>query len=187
MGNKTLLENFFGTLNDDQFFGKDVKINFDKKSLGNIENDPRLYGNTISSNKNISKISKGVFTTCKKNDKCPPWEISAEEIIHDKNKKIINYKNAWLQIYDKPVFYFPKFFHPDPTVKRQTGFLVPTLADSGNTGSSLTIPYFKVLAINKDLTLKPRIYANNNLLIQNEYRHVEKKFQSYFRFRIIYF
>ena len=174
MGNKTLLENFFGNLNEGQFLGKDVKINFDKKSLGNIENDPRLYGNTISSNKNISKISKGVFTTCKKNDKCPPWEISAEEIIHDKNKKIINYKNAWLQIYDKPVFYFPKFFHPDPTVKRQTGFLVPTLSDSGNTGSSLIIPYFKVLAINKDLTLKPKIYANNNLLIQNEYRHVEK-------------
>ena len=174
IGNKTLLENFFGTLNEGQFLGKDVKINFDKKSLGNIENDPRLYGNTIYSNKNISKISKGVFTTCKKNDKCPPWEISAEEIIHDKNKKIINYKNAWLQIYDKPVLYFPKFFHPDPTVKRQTGFLVPTLADSGNTGSSLTIPYFKVLAINKDLTLKPKIYANNNLLIQNEYRHVEK-------------
>ena len=38
------------------------------------------------------------------------------------NKKIINYKNAWLQIYDRPVFYFPKFFHPDPSVKRQSGF-----------------------------------------------------------------
>ncbi len=173
-GNKTLLESFFGNLNDDQFYGKDVKINFDKNLLGNIENDPRLYGNTISSNKNISKISKGVFTTCKKNDKCPPWEISAEEILHDKNKKIINYKNAWLQIYDRPVFYFPKFFHPDPTVKRQSGFLIPTLADSGNTGTSLTVPYYKVLATNKDLTFKPRIYTNNNLLLQNEYRHVEK-------------
>ena len=51
---------------------------------------------------------------------------------------------------------------------------MPTLSDSGNTGSSITIPYFKVLAMNKDFTLKPRIYANNNLLIQNEYRHVEK-------------
>ena len=47
-----------------------------------------------------------------------------EEIIHDKNKKTINYKNAWLKLYDKPVFYFPKFFHPDPSVKRQSGFLI---------------------------------------------------------------
>ena len=37
-------------------------------------------------------------------------------------KKIINYKHAWLEIYDKPIIYFPKFFHPDPTVKRQSGF-----------------------------------------------------------------
>ena len=134
------------------------------------------YGNTITSTKNTSQISKGVFTTCKKNDNCPPWKLSADKIIHDKNKKIINYKNAWLQIYDKPVFYFPKFFHPDPSVKRQSGFLIPNLSDSGNTGTSLLVPYFKVLAVNKDLTFKPRIFTNKNLLIQNEYRQVEKDF-----------
>ncbi len=173
-GNNTLLDNFIGNLNKDQFFGKDVKIIFNKNSFGNINNDPRLYGNTITSNVNESKISKGVFTTCKKKDSCPPWELSAEEIIHDKNKKIINYKNAWLQIYDKPVFYFPRFFHPDPSVKRQSGFLIPTLSDSGNTGTSLLVPYFKVLAVNKDLTFKPRIFTDNNLLLQGEYRQVEQ-------------
>ncbi len=174
LGNSTVLESFIGNLNDNQFFGKDVKINFDQKTFGNIKNDPRLYGNTIFSENNISKISKGVFTTCKKDDKCPPWEISAEEIVHDKNKKIINYKNAWLQIYDRPIFYFPKFFHPDPTVKRQSGFLIPKFSDSGNTGTSLLVPYFKVLAVNKDTTFKPRIFTNKNILLQNEYRHVEK-------------
>ncbi len=173
-GNNTLLDNFIGNLNKDQFFGKDVKIIFNKNSFGNINNDPRLYGNTITSNVNESKIYKGVFTTCKKKDSCPPWELSAEEIIHDKNKKIINYKNAWLQIYDKPVFYFPRFFHPDPSVKRQSGFLIPTLSDSGNTGTSLMVPYFKVLAVNKDLTFKPRIFTDNNLLLQGEYRQVEQ-------------
>ena len=173
-GNNTLLKNFVGNLNNDQFFGKDVKINFNKNTFGNTDNDPRLYGNTIASTKNTSQISKGVFTTCKKNDDCPPWKLSADKIIHDKNKKIINYKNAWLQIYDRPVFYFPKFFHPDPSVKRQSGFLIPNLSDSGNTGTSLLIPYFKVLAVNKDLTFKPRIFTNKNVLIQNEYRQVEK-------------
>ena len=174
VGNNTFLENFIGNLNDDQFFGKDVKINFNKNTFGNFDNDPRLYGNTITSSDNVTQISKGVFTTCKKNDNCPPWKLSADKITHDKNKQIINYKNAWLQIYDKPVFYFPKFFHPDPSVKRQSGFLMPNLSDSGNTGTSLLVPYFKVLAVNKDLTFKPRIFTNNNLLIQNEYRQVEK-------------
>ena len=182
IGNNTILKNFVGNLNDEQFFGKDVKINFNKDTFGNTDNDPRLYGNTITSTNNISQISKGVFTTCQKNDNCPPWKLSAKKIIHDKKKKIINYKNAWLEIYDRPVFYFPKFFHPDPTVKRQSGFLIPTLAESGNTGTSLSIPYFKVLAINRDLTFKPRIYANNNLLLQNEYRHVEKNSNHIFDF-----
>ena len=43
-------------------------------------------------------------------------------------KKVINYKSAWLEVYDKPVIYF-RNFHPDPTVKRQSGFLMPQLID----------------------------------------------------------
>ena len=173
-GNISKLNNFFGGLNDTEYFGKDIKISFNNNTFGNSENEPRLYGNTVSSNQNISKISKGVFTTCKKREKCPPWKISAGEVTHDKNKKIINYKDAWLSVYDKPVIYFPKFFHPDPTVKRQSGFLIPNISDSGNTGASLLAPYFKVIDVNKDLTFKPRFFANNNLLLQNEYRQVEK-------------
>ena len=79
-GNNTLLKNFVGNLNNDQFFGKDVKINFSKSTFGNTDNDPRLYGNTVTSTKNTSQISKGVFTTCKKNDDCPPWKLSADKI-----------------------------------------------------------------------------------------------------------
>ena len=88
---------------------KMLKINLNKNTFGNQENDPRLYGNTISSTESRHK-TKGVFTTCKKRDDCPPWELTADQIIHDKNKKIINYKNAWLQVYDKPVFYLSKIF-----------------------------------------------------------------------------
>ena len=47
--------------------------------------------------------------------------IIAEKITHNK-QKIIEYKNAWLDLYDIPVVYFPRFFHPDPTVKRKSGF-----------------------------------------------------------------
>ena len=53
--------------------------------------------------------------------------IISRKIRHNKSKKIIDYQNVWLKIYDIPVVYFPKFFHPDPTVKRQSGFLIPSL------------------------------------------------------------
>ena len=173
-GNISRLNSFFGNMKNGEFHGKDLRLKFYQNMFNNPVNEPRLYGNKISSDKNFSKISKGIFTTCKKREKCPPWKLRAEEVEHDKNKKIINYKKAWLEIYDKPVIYFPKFFHPDPTVKRQSGFLVPSFSDSGNTGASLIVPYFKVLDVNKDLTFQPRIFTNNNLMLQNEYRQVEK-------------
>ena len=71
-------------------------------------------------------------------------------------KKIVNYKNALLKIYDVPVLYFPKFFHPDPTVKRQSGFLVPTIESKKN-DSFLTTPYFFAISNNSDFTFISKI------------------------------
>ena len=151
-----------------------VNIDFNKNIFGNPLNDPRLKGNYFLSDGKKSIVKKGVFTTCKKNDNCPPWQIKAKEIKHDKEKKIINYKHAWLEIYDKPVVYFPKFFHPDPTVERQSGFLMPQFIDSSSLGMSFKLPYYKVLSDNKDLTFTTRIFSENEALFQNEYRQVNK-------------
>ena len=155
---------------------KDVEVYFAKNS--DLGDHARLKGNAMISSENQTIIKKGIFTTCKENNTCPPWSLQSEEIKHDKKKKIITYKNAWLNFYDAPIFYFPKFFHPDPTVKRQSGFLIPSITSSSNSGESLNIPYFKVIAENKDLTISPRFFFNNDLLIQNEYRQVGKNYKN---------
>ena len=157
-----------------QIIADNVNIDFNKNTFGNPLNDPRLKGNYFFSDKKNSIIKKGVFTTCKKNDDCPPWQIKAKEINHDKEKKIINYKHAWLEIYDKPIIYFPKFFHPDPSVKRQSGFLMPQMIDSSSLGISVKLPYYKVISDNKDFTFSPRIFSETEGLFQNEYRQVNK-------------
>ncbi len=157
-----------------QIIADNASIDFNKNIFGNPLNDPRLKGNYFFSDGKNSIIKKGVFTSCKKNDDCPPWQIKAKEIKHDKEKKTINYKNAWLEIYDKPIIYFPKFFHPDPTVKRQSGFLMPQVIDSSSLGLSFKLPYYKVISENKDLTFSPRIFSENEGLFQNEYRQVNK-------------
>ena len=157
-----------------QIIADNVNIDFNKKIFGNPLNDPRLKGNYFFSDGKNSIIKKGIFTSCKKNDDCPPWQIKAKEIKHDKEKKIINYKHAWLEIYDKPILYFPKFFHPDPTVKRQSGFLIPQVIDSSSLGLSFRLPYYKVISENKDLTFSPRVFSENEGLFQNEYRQVNK-------------
>ena len=158
-------------LDNERLAAKDIQIYFAKGELGD---NSRLKGSSLISENNISIIKNGIFTACKIRDECPPWSIKSKEIKHDKKKKLINYKDSWLQLYDVPIFYFPKFFHPDPTVKRQSGFLTPTLLNSSASGGSINIPYYKVISENKDTTFTPRIYFNDDFSIQNEYRQVEK-------------
>ena len=100
---------------------------------------------------NLTEISNGIFTACKKQIINAPWELSADKIKHDSDKKIISYKNVWLKIYDVPIVYFPKIFSSDPTVKRQSGFFT-TFKNTPNNNTYFSVPYFKVLAENKDLT-----------------------------------
>ena len=100
--------------------------------------------------------------------------MQSETITHNKEKKIIEYKKAWLKLYDIPIVYFPKFSHPDPTVKRESGFLTPRFNNSKNMGLSVDIPYYKVLANNKDLTFTPRLYFDDQSILQTEYRQVNK-------------
>ena len=162
-------------LKDGKFLGSDISIDFEDSLFGNNKNDPRLKGNSLVSDENNTTVYKGSFTTCNQEDnKCPPWSIYAEEVNHKKNEKIIEYKNAWLKIYDKPVLYFPYFFHPDPTVKRQSGFLMPSLQSSNNSGTTVQIPYYKVISESKDLTFYPRIFLDNEILLQTEYRQANK-------------
>ena len=98
-------------------------------------------------------------------------EHEAEKITHDKINKDMIYKNAVLKIYDIPILYFPKFFHPDPTVDRRTGFLRPQLNSSNTLGSSIFVPYFVALDDDKDFTFKPTIFEDK-VILQNEYRKV---------------
>ena len=135
-----------------------------------MENDPRVYGVSSSSNGNLTTIKKGIFTSCQIREGCSPWSIKSKKIQHNKQKKRISYENAILNIYDIPVLYFPKFFHPDPSVRRQSGFLKPEINKSNVLGSSFTQPYFNAISENKDFTFSPTWFDNKILSLQNEYR-----------------
>ncbi len=156
-----------------KIIGSDAKIFLNDNSLKVDEkNNPRIFANSVSIDNNIASVQKGVFTYCqfRENGKCPPWELRAKTIKHNSTKKTVYYDNAVLKIYDFPIFYFPKFSHPDPTVDRRSGFLIPTFTNSTNMGAGIDIPYFWNLAKDKDLTFTPRIHSSNEPLYLAEYR-----------------
>ena len=165
-------ENAFLDLKKKNFIAKDANIKLHKSLFDNSNNDPRIKSATAYGDEFNTYFDKGIFTSCKKTDKCPPWKITSNKIHHDKLKKQVIYKNAWLNLYDIPVVYFPKFFHPDPTVKRQSGILKPQFGSHNTLGDSIYIPYFQVISESKDITIKPRLYSDNKFVLQNEYRQI---------------
>ena len=166
-----IFENAKINLVSKEILGKELKIDFVDNFFGITNNDPILKGRSAVSNNKETKIYKTVFSTCNTTNKsCPGWEIETEEFTHDKVNKVFNYKNSWLKLFDQEIFYFPYFSHPDPSVKRKSGFLVPYYGSSNNFGSWINIPYFKTIGIDKDLTFNPRIYADDKFIMQSEYR-----------------
>ena len=165
----------FFDLANKKFIAKDVEIIFDKTMYDNTDNDPRVKSASGSGDEFNTYLEKAVFTICKNDDKCPPWKIESKKIRHDKIKKQIIYDHALLKVYNIPVLYYPKFFHPDPSVERQSGFLKPYTTGSSNLGRSINTPYFYVLSANKDLTFKPRLYTDGKKIFHGEYRVKTKK------------
>jgi LPS-assembly protein len=150
-------------LNDDQF-------KFDKR------NKPRIFSNTAQLKESGTNFQKSTFTICnyRKGDKCPPWEFSAREMNHDAAKKTIYYENVLIKIYNVPVMYLPYFFHPDPTVKRRSGFLTPSFVNIKSLGASTTIPYFYAISDDKDITISNKIFMEHHPLVLSEYRQAFK-------------
>lgn len=160
-----------------EILGSDIKSFMNNKSFQvNKENKPRIFSNSLVMNKQETVFNKSIFTLCnyRKNDKCPPWSIQASEMLHDSKKKTIYYNNAVIKVYDIPIFYFPKFSHPDPTVKRRSGFLPPSISSSKNLGNGVSIPYFWDLGYDKNLTLINNLYASENPLFLGEYHQAFK-------------
>ena len=161
-------------LKNQKFSGRDAEINIHKNIFDNSTNDPRIKAVSAKGNKEKTKLNKAIFTSCNKNQKCPAWSIKADKIEHDKERKQITYEKAVLNLFDLPILYFPKFFHPDPSVKRQSGLLKPEFNNSNILGSSITLPYFNAISGKKDLTFKPTLFDNNTKIAQLEYRQANK-------------
>ena len=173
--NNYFFENSKINLKLNEIVGREVKVDFIDTFFGNENNDPILMGSSILSNEKNTKIFKTVFSTCnKKNKKCRGWELQSEIFTHDKIDKLFEYEKSWLRVFGKKVFYLPYFNHPDPTVKRKSGFLTPFYKGSDNLGSSINIPYFYAISESKDITFKPRFYLDNDFIFQSEFRQAYK-------------
>ena len=108
--------------------------------------------------------------------------MTANEIRHDNIQKTIYYKNAIIRVYNVPIFYSPILSYPDPTVKRRSGFLIPSYTDTKNLGSGINLPYFWAIDEDKDLTFQNKLYATEHPLFLGEYRQAFRDSNLFFDF-----
>lgn len=124
---------------------------------------------------NITTFNNGAYTaceTCRDNPEKPLlWNIKAKKIIWNGQEKTVRFEGASFEFFGVPLAYLPVFTTADPTVKRKTGFLIPSVGYSSELGASLSVPYFIVLGPDKDLRLTTTGYTRQGFLAEAEFRH----------------
>ncbi len=122
----------------------------------------------------ISIFEDATYTACvdcsTKNGH-PLWELASDQTTHDSNEKMLHHVNPKLKIAGHTVLAAPRWSHPDPSVKRKTGFLQPSFTHGRAYGIGLVVPYFIATAPNHDLTLRPNFTTKQGPVADVEWRH----------------
>ncbi len=98
------------------------------------------------------------------------WEVKAKKMLHDKEAKTITAQNATMTVADVPLLYLPYFSYPDPSVKRKSGFLMPSIKSNRAMGAGVTVPYYLEINPYTDFLLSPWI-ATKGILWEANLRH----------------
>lgn len=135
----------------------------------------RMAGNTARRiNGNILEVRRGVYSACEPcaddPTRAPIWQIKAERIVDDRQAQIVQYHDATMEFDGIPVLWSPYFSHPDPSVKRQSGFLSPSFGESAANGFHTGIPYYWVLGPDKDATFSPVYTTAGGTFFGGQYR-----------------
>ncbi|CAN0546405.1 unnamed protein product, partial [Laminaria digitata] len=122
-----------------------------------------------------TEFNKAVYSPCELCEKdptrAPIWQVKASKVTHDQETKDVTYRNAFLEFYGIPVMYTPYLSHPDPTVERRTGFLVPSYGTDSELGTFVSTPYYFDIAPNMDATFTPIVTTNEGVVGSGEFRH----------------
>ena len=123
----------------------------------------------------LNELSRVVYSACdlcKDDPTRPPlWEVDAASAVQDTEHKTIEYRDAVLRMDGIPVAYAPFFWHPDPSVPRQSGLLPPYIGNSSGLGAFYGQPYYWVIDGQSDATFTPFMSTRAGFLLDTLYRH----------------
>lgn len=134
-----------------------------------------MAATAVRRSENVNELNYALFTPCpicdaEGNPKQPSIAIQAEKVVQDEDLRAVLYRNAVFRVGGVPVLYLPYFAHPDPTVERASGFLVPSPSYDEGRGFSLEVPYLQVVSPSEDWLISPQINTRVAPLLNLQWR-----------------
>lgn len=138
--------------------------------------DSRFAANgAVRTGGNKTDMRKAVFSPCRlcpdHPERAPLWQLKADRVVHDQAAQRVEYSDASMEIFGLPVAYAPFFWHPDPTVKRKSGFLAPTFGSDSQLGLLVQVPYYFNISPDTDATFAPIFTTDERPVAAGEVRH----------------
>ncbi|MCX4188562.1 LPS-assembly protein LptD [Methylophaga sp. OBS4] len=119
--------------------------------------------------KTNTDMKNATYTTCPEGDNA--WKLKANTVHLDHEKAVGEAKHVVLRLGGLPVFYTPYINFP-LNDERKSGFLVPSIGSSDETGFDLSTPYYWNIAPNLDATITPRYMADRGLMLNGQFRYL---------------
>ena len=158
----------------------DLKTGVIKNFSSVLSDGSRLSAAVI--NRNAEKgdsLEKVVYTKCKicedNSDEYPIWQLRGLKSKRNIEEGRVEYNHVILDAYGIPILYVPKISHPDPTIKRSSGYLSPIFKNNSILGPTYFQPYYYVLSKSSDVTITPGLTFNEGPIISADYRKLRSK------------
>ena len=134
-----------------------------------------MAATAVRRSENVNELNYAIFSPCpvcdaEGNRREPSISIQAEKVVQDEDLRAILYRNAVFKVGGVPVLYLPFFSHPDPTVERSSGFLVPIPSYDEGRGLSLEVPYLQVVSPSEDWLFSPQFNTDVAPLLNLQWR-----------------
>ncbi|MGB5442758.1 MAG: LPS assembly protein LptD [Gammaproteobacteria bacterium] len=116
-------------------------------------------------------LENASYTTCPGVN--PAWLLSAKKVDLDQAAGSGTARAAKIKFKGVPVAYVPYMSFPLDD-RRKSGVLAPTVGQTDETGTDISLPYYWNIAPNYDATIVPRHMSDRGTMIGGEFRYLHE-------------
>lgn len=161
----------------------DERGHMDKPGYHLIENDARGSGELLLfEGPNKYRLKAASYTTCPEGN--DDWYLKVADLEIDRNRQVGTARDASVVFKSMPMLYTP-WMDFSLGKERRSGFLSPIFGSTADGGAELTLPYYWNIAPNRDATISPRFMVKRGLMLNNEFRYLERRYHGEAHFDIL--